>query len=83
MNLLKKVIIEVMLIYKPYGENILRYDVNSLYPAVMKPFDIPIGNPVIFEGDISQIIPNEFVFYEVEVTTPEYLEYLILLVKIK
>lgn len=23
-------------VYKPYGENIFRYDVNSLYPYIMK-----------------------------------------------
>lgn len=32
--------------YKPYGENIYYYDVNSLYPYVMKTFAMPGGKPV-------------------------------------
>jgi hypothetical protein len=68
-------------VYKPYGENIYRYDANSLYPSVMKPFDMPVDNPIIFEDDISEIVPDGFGFYEVEVTTPEYLEHPILLTR--
>lgn len=30
-------------VIKPYGKNIYRYDVNSLYPYVMKN-DMPVGN---------------------------------------
>ena len=39
-------------VYQATGENIYRYDVNSLYPFVMKNFSMPVGNPVYFEGDI-------------------------------
>jgi hypothetical protein len=38
--------------YKPYGFNIYRYDVNSLYSYVMKSFPMPVGNITFFEGNI-------------------------------
>ena len=37
-------------VYKPIGENIYRYDVNSLYPYVMREFPMPVGNITYFEG---------------------------------
>ena len=48
-------------VYKPYsdkGEPIYRYDVNSLYPFVMKVFDMPVGYQIYLEGDISLIGPG-------------------------
>jgi len=32
-------------VYKPKGENLYYYDVNSLYPYVMKIYPMPIGKP--------------------------------------
>lgn len=32
--------------YKPYGVNLYYYDVNSLYPYIMKSFEMPGGEPV-------------------------------------
>lgn len=32
--------------YIPYGEDLYLYDVNSLYPKVMKSYDMPGGPPV-------------------------------------
>ena len=32
--------------YKPYGENLCYYDVNSLYPYIMKEYPMPGGVPV-------------------------------------
>lgn len=29
-------------VFKPYGENILQYDVNSLYPSVMSEYPMPV-----------------------------------------
>ena len=40
-------------VYKPYGEQVFRYDVNSLYPSVMKDNPMPVGYPTYFEGDFS------------------------------
>lgn len=54
-------------------KNIYRYDVNSLYPYVMKSFPMPVGNISYFEGDITQINPNTFGIFEVEVTAPQNL----------
>lgn len=42
-------------VYKPYGENIKEYDVNSLYPYVMKEFDMPVGQPIYFEGELDKV----------------------------
>jgi DNA polymerase type B, organellar and viral len=58
-------------VYKPYGEQIYRYDVNSLYPYVMKEYPMPTGHPTYFEGDISQIEKKPFGIFEVEVESPK------------
>jgi hypothetical protein len=64
----------------PIGANIYAYDVNSLYPFVMKAFKYPIGSPTYFEGDIlkdPQLI-NPFGFFYVDVVTPMDLKHPIL-----
>ena len=47
-------------VYKPKCKNLFEYDVNSLYPYVMKMFNMPIGQPKYFgtEGDIFKYFPN-------------------------
>lgn len=67
--------------YIPYGKNIFAYDVNSLYPFVMKDYPIPIGNITFFDGDISKIENNPFGFFEVEITAPDNLNIPILQTK--
>jgi hypothetical protein len=57
------------------GKKIFRYDVNSLYPNVMSHFDMPVGNPRYFEGDIFLIDKDPFGFFEVEVESPKYLKH--------
>jgi hypothetical protein len=70
-------------VYKPYGKNVYRYDVNSLYPSSMLKNPMPIGNPIYFEGDITKVNPNVFGFFKVEVNTPKQLKHPILLNRIK
>lgn len=70
-------------VFKPYGKNIYRYDVNSLYPYVMKEYPMPVGNPVYFEGDISLIDNKAFGIFEVEVKSPDNINIPLLQVIVK
>ena len=60
-------------VYKPRPEQkvkVRRYDVNSLYPYVMKQYPMPVGYPTFFEGDITLIEEKPFGFFEVDVRSP-------------
>jgi hypothetical protein len=59
------------------------YDVNSLYPAVMTHFKMPIGKPIAFEGDIRQVDARAYGFFYCKITSPEFLEHPILQRRIK
>ena len=59
----------------PSGENLFHYDVNSLYPSVMKNFDMPVGTPTAFFGDILAHQPEAFGFFNVKVTAPDNLKH--------
>ena len=64
-------------VFKPISlkkEKIYGYDINSQYPYVMANFSMPIGNPIIFEGDILSIENKPFGFFEVEITSPLYMK---------
>lgn len=59
--------------YKGIGYNIRSYDVNSLYPFIMRNLGMPIGTPYHFVGNIfnfSNYIDNPFGFFKVKVTAP-------------
>jgi len=58
-------------VFKPYGKNIFRYDVNSLYHSVMKDNPMP---PTYFEGDISLKENKPFGIFEVEIISPDKLD---------
>jgi len=49
------------------GKLIYGYDVNSLYPYIMKNYLIPIGKKTYFEGNIRKINPYIFMFFYCEV----------------
>jgi hypothetical protein len=64
-------------VFKNYGKNLYHYDINSLYPYVIKSYAIPIGQPTQFQGDIFKIIKiNEFFgFAECLVTAPKNIKH--------
>jgi hypothetical protein len=39
--------------YISKGRDVKSYDINSLYPSSMHDFDMPVGIPTYFHGDIS------------------------------
>jgi DNA polymerase type B, organellar and viral len=72
--------------YIPFNnenEIIYGYDVNSLYPYVMKNNPMPIGNMNYFEGNIRKFDPNAFGFFCCNIETPNYLEHPILQTHVK
>ena len=64
-------------------KTLLYYDVNSLYPTIMSKMTMPIGKPIVFEGDIRKIEPNAYGFFFCKITTPEYLEHPIIQRRVK
>jgi len=59
----------------PKGVKIHCYDVNSLYPYVMKEYPMPIGKPTFFEGNIRDINPNAFGFFYCEIIAPDNIKH--------
>lgn len=58
-------------VYKPYGENLYFYDVNSLYPYIMKTYPMPGGEPV-WHSDLSgRKLDDLFGFIEAYVECPQ------------
>lgn len=48
------------------NELVYAYDINSLYPSVMKDKFYPIGKPTYFEGNIRKYNPDAFGFSTVK-----------------
>jgi hypothetical protein len=69
--------------YIPEGAKIYVYDVNSLYPFIMNEFDMPIGKPKLFYGDIRKIDPNSFGFFYCKIIAPDNLKHPILQTHVK
>lgn len=56
--------------YIPRGENLYYYDVNSLYPYIMKSYPMPCGKPVWHGNLVSYDLDNLFGFIEAYVECP-------------
>jgi hypothetical protein len=67
----------------PKGVKIYCYDVNSLYPFVMKEFDMPVGKPIFFDGDIRAIDPKAFGFFYCEIIAPDNIKHPIIQTHVK
>jgi hypothetical protein len=68
---------------KSFFTKLYYYDVNGLYPFVMATFDMPIGKPIAFEGNIRQVDSNAFGFFYCKITSPDNLLHPILQRRIK
>jgi hypothetical protein len=62
---------------------LFHYDVNSLYPYVMANKNMPIGKPIVFEGDIRKVESEAYGFFYCKITSPNNLEHPILQRRIK
>jgi len=65
------------------GENIKCYDVNSLYPSVMKENDMPVGVPTYFEGDITKVDTSALGFFFCNIKAPDNLKHPIIQTRVK
>jgi hypothetical protein len=70
-------------VYKSHGRKVNRYDVNSLYPSVMRDNPMPTSFPTYFEGDIFLKETKPFGIFEVEIIAPEKLDIPILQLRFK
>jgi hypothetical protein len=68
--------------YKPFARYVNSYDINSLYPAAMFKYPMPVGTPHYFEGE-PKYIDNLFGFVFAKVEAPLDLKTPILPVRIK
>ena len=70
-------------VFKPFAKKVYKYDVNSLYPYIMANYNMPVGNPTYWEGDISELDLNLLGFIETDVIAPKDLNIPFLQTKIK
>lgn len=60
-------------VFRGIGWNVNSYDVNSLYPWIMKHCPMPVGIPKYFSGNIFLENKNPFGFFKVNVKAPLYI----------
>ena len=65
------------------GIKIKCYDVNSLYPSVMKDCLLPIGFPTFFNGNIRSIDLNAFGFFYCKIIAPDNIKHPIIQTHVK
>jgi DNA polymerase type B, organellar and viral len=65
------------------GVNIKAFDVNSLYPSIMKICEMPVGIPSYFNGDIRKINPEAFGFFYCEIIAPDDIKHPIIQTHVK
>lgn len=73
-------------VYKPTnpeGKKVYVYDINSLYPFVMKNYYYPSGSPKLISGSVDIHDPKVFGFVYVDVTAPDNLDIPLLQTRIK
>jgi hypothetical protein len=75
--------VDVYIPHNHRNETLFVYDVNSLYPSQMAKFNMPVGKPIIFEGDIRKVDPNAFGFFYCKIESPHGLNHPILQNRIK
>lgn len=62
-------------VYKPYGENLYYYDVNSLYPSILQEYPMPCGIPV-WQNNLECVeLDSLFGFLEAYVVCPTNLSH--------
>jgi hypothetical protein len=59
------------------------YDVNSLYPSVMKNYYMPVGTPTYFKGDIRTLDSNAFGFFYCNIIAPDDIKHPIIQTHVK
>jgi hypothetical protein len=75
--------VDVYIPENPEGTKVYCYDVNSLYPFIMRSCDMPVGNPTYFYGDIRKMDSESFGFFYCKITAPDNLLHPIIQTKIK
>jgi hypothetical protein len=65
------------------GVKIKCYDVNSLYPFIMKTKKMPVGIPLYFEGDITKVEADAFGFFYCKIVAPDNIKHPILQTHVK